>query len=97
VIYHEPFKEVLDDDGRRMERGIRYAVCDKTYNLYKRAPYASFFEFVDPLTDIPLAQARPFDCSRTARRHPKETKGQVYQATTESAQCCDGGTQATWT
>jgi ubiquinone/menaquinone biosynthesis C-methylase UbiE len=92
VIYRGPFKEVLDDDGHRMERGIRYAVCDKTYNLYKKAPYASFFEFIDPLTDIPLAQARPFDCSHTSRRQPKETKGQNYQATTEASQCCDGGT-----
>jgi hypothetical protein len=91
VIYRGPFKEVLDDDGHRMERGIRYAVCDKTYNLYKNAPYASCFEFVDPLTDIPLAQARPFDCSRAARRHPRETKGQGYLATTESSRCCDGG------
>jgi len=91
VIYRGPFKEVLDDDGHHMERGFRYAVCDKTYNLYKKAPYASFFDFVEPLTDIPLAQAKPFDCSRTARRHPKETKGQGYQATTAAAQCCDGG------
>jgi arsenite methyltransferase len=91
VIYRGPFKEVLDDDGHRMERGVRYAVCDKTYNLYKKAPYSAFFEFVEPLTEIPLAQAKPFDCSRTSRRHPKETKGQDYRATTEASQCCDGG------
>jgi ubiquinone/menaquinone biosynthesis C-methylase UbiE len=91
VIYRGPFKEVLDDDGHRMERGIRYAVCDKTYRLYKKAPYASCFEFVDPLTDIPVEQAKPFDCSRTARRLPRETKGQEYQATTASARCCDAG------
>src|SRR5882724_4028641 len=29
VIYRGPFKEVLDDDNHRMERGKRYAVCDK--------------------------------------------------------------------
>jgi arsenite methyltransferase len=91
VIYRGPFKEVLDDDGHRMERGVRYAVCDKTYNLYRKAPYSAFFEFVEPLTDILLAQAKPFDCSRTPRRHPKESKGQDYRATTEAAQCCDGG------
>src|SRR5213595_2539429 len=28
VIYRGPFKEVLDDDNHRMERGRRYAVCD---------------------------------------------------------------------
>jgi arsenite methyltransferase len=92
VIYRGPFKEVLDDDNHRMERGKRYAVCDKTYNLYKKAPYREFFEFVDPIVDVPLAEARPFDCSRTSIRHPKETKGLDYSATTEAnGKCCDGG------
>ena len=92
VIYRRPFKEVLDDDNHRMQRGKHYAVCDKTYNLYKKAPYREFFEFVDPLVDVPLAEAKPFDCSRTSLRHPKETKGQDYNATTEAnSKCCDGG------
>jgi ubiquinone/menaquinone biosynthesis C-methylase UbiE len=92
VIYRGPFKEVFDDDNHRMERGRRYAVCDKTYNLYKKAPYREFFEFVDPLVDVPLADAKPFDCSRTALRHPKETKGQDYDVTTEAeSKCRDGG------
>jgi arsenite methyltransferase len=91
VIYRGPFREVLDDDNHRMERGVRYAVCDKTYNLYAKAPYRDFFEFVEPLKDIPLGEAKPFDCSRTARRHPKETKGEDYKVTTEASSCCDGG------
>ena len=92
VIYRGPFKEALDDDNHRMERGKRYVVCDKTYNLYKKAPYREFFEFVDPLVDVPLADAKPFDCSRTALRHPKETKGQDYDVTTEAeSKCRDGG------
>jgi arsenite methyltransferase len=92
VIYRGPFKEVLDDDNHRMERGKRYAVGDKTYNLYKKAPYRECFEFVDPITDVPLAEANPFDCARTVLRHPKETKGQDYNATTEpNNKCCDGG------
>jgi arsenite methyltransferase len=92
VIYRGPFKEVLDDDNHRMERGKRYAVCDKTYSLYKKPPYREFFEFVDPLVEVPLAEGKPFDCSRTALRHPKETKGQDYDATTEAnGKCCDGG------
>src|SRR5439155_849342 len=52
VIYRGPFKEVLDDDNHRMVRGKRYAVCDKTYNLYKKAPYREFLEFVDPIVDL---------------------------------------------
>jgi len=91
VIYRGPFKEVLDDDNHRMERGKRYAVCDKTYNLYKKAPYRESFEIVDPIVDIPLAEAKPFDCSRTELRHPKETKGHDYDVTTEPNECCDGG------
>jgi arsenite methyltransferase len=92
VIYRGPFREVLDDDNHRIERGRCYAVCDKTYNLYKKAPYREFFEFVDPIVDLPLAEAKPFDCSRTALRHPKETKGQNYDVTTEANnKCCDGG------
>jgi ubiquinone/menaquinone biosynthesis C-methylase UbiE len=91
VIYKGPFKEVLDDDNHRMERGKRYAVCDKTYNIYRKAPYAASFEFIEPLTPIPVQEARPFDCSRTALRHPKETKGQDYNVTTDASQCCDGG------
>src|SRR5438128_6111344 len=92
VIYRGPFKEVLDDDNHRMERGKRYAVCDKTYNLYRKAPDQELFEFVAAGVDQPVAEAKPFDCSRTSLRHPKETKGQDYDATTEANnKCCDGG------
>src|SRR5207302_1394419 len=92
VIYRGPFKEVLDDDNHRMQRGKRYAICDKTYTLYKKSPYREFFEFVDPIVDVLLAKAKPFDCSRTSLRHPKETKGGDYNVTTEaSSKCCDGG------
>ena len=92
VIYRGPFREVLDDDNHRMERGKRYAVCDKTYNLYKKAPYREFFELIEPVVDVLLAEAKPFDCSRTSLRHPKETKGQDYDVTTEANNtCCDGG------
>jgi arsenite methyltransferase len=85
VIYKGPFLEVLDDDGHRLRRGQRAAVCDKTYQIYRREPYAEHFEFVDPIEPIPLAHAEPFDCSRTAPRHPCETKGLGYDVTTEAA------------
>jgi SAM-dependent methyltransferase len=91
VVYKGPFREVVDDDNHRMRRGERYAVCDKTFRLYQREPYRSFFEFVEPLEEIPLEEAQPFDCSRTSLRHPRETKGQDYQVTTEAAPCCGPG------
>lgn len=94
VIYLGPFKEVLDDDGHRMERGRRYAVCDKSYQLYKREPYQSHFAFIEPLAQVPSERAKPFDCSGMRARHPKETKGQDYKTTTEASRCCDGGNGA---
>lgn len=91
VVYRGPFREVLDDDNHRLTRGVRYAVCDKTYNLYRKPPYRNSFEFIEPRDPIPLADAKPFDCSHSAERHPKETKGQDYNATTAASSCCDGG------
>jgi len=88
VIYKGPFKKVLDDDGNAMERGKRYAVCDKVYNIYKSEAYEDMFEFVDPNTEVPKDKAEPFDCSVTRIRDPRETKGQDYDATTEASDCC---------
>lgn len=92
VIYKGPFKEVLDDDGHRMERGRRYAVCEKTFRLYGQAPYREHFELIEPRVAIPLSEAEPFDCSRTVLRHPRETKGEGYSDTTEGSDCCGPGT-----
>jgi ubiquinone/menaquinone biosynthesis C-methylase UbiE len=93
VIYKGPFKEVLDDDEHRLVRGQRQAVCDKTFHLYKKAPYADYFEFIEPHTPVPATERQPFDCKRSSLRHPRETKGQDYDATTEEGTCCssDGG------
>lgn len=94
VIYKGPFKEVLDDDGHRMVRGERFAVCDKTFQLFRKSPYREYFAFVSPLEGVEVKENVPFDCSRTAKRHPKETKGQDYQANTPAAECRDGGSGA---
>jgi SAM-dependent methyltransferase len=91
VIYRGPFKEVTDDDGHRLERGRRYAVCDKTFQLYRQAPYRDAFECIEPHAAVPVDQAPPFDCSGMKPRHPRVTKGQDYDATTAASQCCDGG------
>lgn len=96
VIYKGPFKFVTDDDGHPMERGKRYAVCEKTFELYKREPYASMFEFVEPHQSIAVESAKEFDCGTTRLRHPRETKGAGYNDTIAiSSDCCspesDGG------
>jgi arsenite methyltransferase len=91
VIYRGPFREVLDDDGHRLRRGDRVAVCDKTFQLYQKAPYAEFFEFIEPRVPVKLEEAKPYDCAPQKLRHPRETKGMAYNATTEASKCCDGG------
>jgi ubiquinone/menaquinone biosynthesis C-methylase UbiE len=91
VVYRGPFREVLDDDGHRLRRGDRVAVCDKTFQLYRKAPYAEFFEFIEPRVPVKPEEARPYDCAPARLRHPRETKGMEYNATTEAAKCCDGG------
>ena len=90
VVYKGPFKRVLDDDGHFLERGKRYAVCDKTFGIYGREPYRDHFDLIEPLEDIPLEEAGSFDCESGRIRHPRETKGLDYDVTTEAAEACGG-------
>jgi len=66
------------------------AVCDKTFRLLQQEPYTDMFEAIEPMEPIPLDDAQAFDCRRNARRHPGETKGQGYAATTDSIGPCCG-------
>ncbi len=38
VIYNGPWKVVVDDDGHKLYRGRRMAVCDKTFDIYSSPP-----------------------------------------------------------
>lgn len=88
VIYKGPWKKVIDDDGHVLERGARMAVCDKTFQIYNREPYASQIIAVEPIENIELAGAAEFDCKRTAKRHPRESKGLDYDITDLSGELC---------
>lgn len=88
VSYRGPFKKVEDDDGHTYHRGERVAVCDKTFHLLQQEPYADMFDAIEPREMISLEEAKPFDCRRNARRHPRETKGMDYQATTQAEDGC---------
>src|SRR6516162_3440811 len=93
VVYRGPFRQVEDDDGHVIKRGIRTAVCEKTYRIYSQEPYRSQFELVPPRVLVPLEEARPFPCAHGyLRRDPKETKGADYRLTTEAhTSCCTPG------
>lgn len=93
VIYKGPFRCAYDDDNHRYERGVPAAVCEKTFKLLMSEPYAGQFEPVLPLSEVSEG-VKPFDCSRDARRDPKETKGLDYKASgkpsTDSSCCAPG-------
>jgi len=75
VMYCGPWREVRDDDGHSYRRGERTSVCAKTYELMTRAPYEGQFLGLRRLDEPALADAAVFDCSVTAVRDPKVTKG----------------------
>lgn len=91
VIYAGPWKRVIDDDGHVLDRGQAMAVCDKTFRLYQREPYAGQVIPVSPRVEVPLEEASSFDCRRNVKRHPRETKGLEYDATTDAVACCEPG------
>lgn len=92
VIYRGPWKQVQDDDGHILCRGDRMAVCDKTYQILTnpQGPYYQDIIPVPPEQEVPLEEAREFNCATKAIRSPRVTKGSEYNLTTEniSAECC---------
>ena len=90
VIYGGPWKQVEDDDGHVFRRGERTAVCAKTYGLLTHEPYADQVIPVAPRSEVPEAERGEFDCARTTRRDPRETKGEDYSANRAPGEsgCC---------
>ena len=62
VIYAGPWRRVEDDDGHVLERGVRSAVCAKTFRILTSEPYSS-----QTIAVPPRARERRRD-SRTRRR-----------------------------
>ncbi|MFQ5732930.1 MAG: methyltransferase domain-containing protein [Planctomycetaceae bacterium] len=90
VVYRGPWKTVIDDDGHKLIRGQRTAVCDKTFHIYGRAPYADQVDRIEPHESIPLDDAQPFDCRRTAVRSATEMKGSTAPLTLLPQEGCCG-------
>ncbi|MFN2421939.1 MAG: methyltransferase domain-containing protein [Gemmatimonadota bacterium] len=90
VVYRGPFREAVDDDGHVLRRGVRTAVCEKTFRIFAGEPYRPHVELIPPRVLVPLEEAPPFPCSKGAlRRDPRETKGAEYRMTTD-APCATG-------
>ncbi len=92
VIYNGPFNQVLDDDRHVLKRGVRTAVCDKTFQIFSKAPYKDHVTLISPKEEIPLEKAGEFDCNRNDVRHARETKGGIFTATAvKDSSCSPGG------
>lgn len=91
VVYRGPFSEVVDDDGHRLRRGNRVAVCAKTYDIYSRAPYQNQFELIEPQVLARIHDSKPFACTGGSRRRdPKETKGARHHGTSSNGTSSNG-------
>ena len=89
VFYRGPWKAVIDDDGHKLLRGQRMAVCDKTFSIYTRPPYADHVDAVPPHEAVPLEAAQQFSCQGSPLRSPRETKGGAERLTLlPSEDCC---------
>lgn len=76
LIYRGPFKRVEDDDGHVLHRGVRIAVCEKTFRIFSQQPYRDHVELVQPAVPIAVETAEPFPCSEAAIiRDPRAQKG----------------------
>lgn len=74
VVYNGPWKAVIDDDGHKLLRGQRMAVCEKTFGIYTSLPYADQITPIEPQSPIAVEDATPFDCHGSPIRSPRETK-----------------------
>ncbi|MFK7896518.1 MAG: methyltransferase domain-containing protein [Myxococcota bacterium] len=88
ILYAGPWKQVVDDDGHTLERGVRTAVCAKTYRILSGGPYEGQTIGIEPSAIIPEADQEVFDCNRTEPRHPRETKGADYKVNKAAAESC---------
>ena len=89
VVYNGPWKTVVDDDGHRLHRGKRMAVCDKTFNIYTGGPYASQITPILPAEEVSLDVAPQFNCHKEAVRDPRESKsGQPSLDILPGSDCC---------
>ncbi|MCX7749367.1 MAG: hypothetical protein N2645_21115 [Clostridia bacterium] len=95
VFYRGPWKEVIDDDGHKLVRGQRMAVCEKTFKVLTGVPYENEVVGISPYFMISDEEASLFDCSIRPVRDPKITKGlkSVKSAISDeeiavSSKCC---------
>ena len=90
VIYRGPWNSVTDDDGHVLRRGVRTAVCEKTFNIYTNEPYSDQIIAVPPHQPVAAEDAKPYNCRQNATRDPRETKNAEFDQTVLPVSDCCG-------
>jgi arsenite methyltransferase len=85
VIYRGPFKEVFDDEGHVYPRGERIAVCERSFRLLTKGPYADQFIGIRPA--VPM-EPKNWCAAPGTRRSPAETKGGRHSGSHTQTGCC---------
>lgn len=110
VIYRGPFREVVDDAGRRFRRGDRIAVSDRTFEALQLEPFAPHFIPIPPHESAGAGDLHPTPEAPTPSqpaptapvsiwqemplRPARKSKGEGFRLTTPASNCCGGGTCA---
>ncbi len=91
VIYRGPYASISDDEGHTFHRGVRSAVCRRTFDKLSQSPYAEDFIMISAAQQLPDAMAKPFDVEGgVVERSPRLTKGGLVRDAAED-DCCSGG------
>lgn len=88
VVYRGPWKSVTDDDGQVIQRGVRTTVCEKTYQIYSRPPYADHVISLPPSEPVADDEAQPMDDGSGTIREPRDTKRKAMLDILPGDDCC---------
>ncbi len=85
VIHTRPFSGVRDDEDHVYPRGVRIAVCERTYQFLTQGPLKEHFIGINP----PTPKAAVTFCAPAGTIRPaSETKGASHAACNPEGACC---------
>ncbi len=90
VVYRGPWREVVDDAGNVFRRGVRHAVCGKTFEDVTRGPYAAEVIGLEPAQPVPPGLEQTMLCGQPGVRSAAALKGAsaVGACCGPSGSCC---------
>jgi SAM-dependent methyltransferase len=86
VIYRGPYSEVRDEEGYFFPRGVRIAVCERTFRMVTEGPYKDDFIGIEPyVLQEPVAWCAP---PGTHRPVQVSKGGRQIISDCEDGSCC---------